>query len=135
MFAVLSSPLTLFTHIACPSSYYSNLQAEVVLRFAGGGGGFVFKQRLVVAAGKYDEVYSEATRMCRSRSREHKGRRCYNRNCNIICKHEGFVYGRCSRYRKCYCVKPCADGGGQEGPNPGQDPPPTPSLPKSSMLA
>ncbi|KAI3446737.1 hypothetical protein Pfo_003402 [Paulownia fortunei] len=87
-------------------------------------------------------IYSEATRMCKSRSREHKGRRCYNRNCNLICLHEGFVYGRCSPlYRKCYCYKPCSDGGGGGGGEEGggsnrgdQDPPPTPPSPKSSTL-
>ncbi|KAG8367615.1 hypothetical protein BUALT_Bualt16G0090700 [Buddleja alternifolia] len=130
MFSVLLSPLTLL--------HAHHLPLFLLLGFASGGGAAICRRRLwprfQTRVGG-DEVYSEATRMCKSRSREHKGRRCYNRNCNIICKHEGFVYGRCSRYKKCYCFKPCGDGGGQEGPDPGQDPPPTPSLPKSSTLA
>ncbi|KAL8037338.1 hypothetical protein ABFS82_11G032600 [Erythranthe guttata] len=73
-------------------------------------------------------IRSEATRMCKSRSREHKGRRCYNRNCNLICMHEKFVYGRCSRFQRCMCYKPC-----DHSPTPPgiQDPPPTPSTPHS----
>ncbi|KAL9151123.1 hypothetical protein ABFS82_11G032700 [Erythranthe guttata] len=62
---------------------------------------------------------SEATRMCKSRSREYVGKRCYNRNCHLICLHEKFTYGRCSRAQKCQCYKPC-----EEPLNPGQEPPP-----------
>ncbi|KAL0316502.1 UNVERIFIED_CONTAM: hypothetical protein Sradi_5528400 [Sesamum radiatum] len=59
-------------------------------------------------------MQSEAIRMCKSRSREYKSRRCYNRNCNIICLHEHFRYGKCERF-KCYCIKPCGSEGGSGG--------------------
>ncbi|KAL3824643.1 hypothetical protein ACJIZ3_020672 [Penstemon smallii] len=64
-------------------------------------------------------MMSESVRMCKSRSREFKGR-CFrkSRNCRIVCLHEGFEYGRCERGR-CYCVKKC---GGHKPPP--RDPPP-----------
>ncbi|KAL7097247.1 hypothetical protein ACP275_10G132100 [Erythranthe tilingii] len=49
------------------------------------------------------------TRICQSRSREFAGRclRLNQRNCNIVCKHEGFQYGSCNKNARCICSKPC----------------------------
>ncbi|KAL7137919.1 hypothetical protein ABFS83_10G127300 [Erythranthe nasuta] len=59
------------------------------------------------------------TRTCKSRSREFAGRclRINQKNCNIVCIHEGFEYGVCKQ-AKCYCAKACG------GSPPNQDTPP-----------
>ncbi|KAL7097244.1 hypothetical protein ACP275_10G131800 [Erythranthe tilingii] len=60
------------------------------------------------------------TRTCKSRSREFAGRclRINQRNCNIVCIHEGFEYGVCTKQARCYCAKACG------GSPPDQDAPP-----------
>ncbi|KAL7097246.1 hypothetical protein ACP275_10G132000 [Erythranthe tilingii] len=64
------------------------------------------------------------TRICKSRSREFAGRcvRLNQRNCNIVCKHEGFQYGVCNKLARCICAKPCD---GEKTPPADQTPPET----------
>lgn len=88
-------------------------------------------------------MYSEAIQ-CKARSREYKGR-CAGRNCNLICRHENFQFGKCTRgtalaKSKCYCYKPChgvsppggvedppvGPGTGTGGSPPSEDPPAAP---------
>lgn len=60
------------------------------------------------------------TRVCKSRSREFGGK-CFKLtqgNCNIVCIHEDFQYGRQGR---CYCAKPCGSHGKTP---PATEPPP-----------
>ncbi|KAI3446734.1 hypothetical protein Pfo_003399, partial [Paulownia fortunei] len=68
-------------------------------------------------------VTTSEARICKSRSHEYRGR-CYNRNCATICKLEGFITGKCERF-KCYCLQECRPSSGRV---PSQPPPETPPL-------
>ncbi|EAY77111.1 hypothetical protein OsI_05071 [Oryza sativa Indica Group] len=55
--------------------------------------------------------------ICKARSKMYRGKCRGNRNCAMICVHEEYTGGYCSKgvFSKCMCTKRCG-GGGDEPP-------------------